>query len=60
MNIFLIAEVHCTDGAGGNATALVLNPVTKVATHLVIDPKGHGHDWRFGRSPTEPTHDVIR
>lgn len=43
MNIFLKAEVHCTDGAGGNATALVLNPVTKVATHLVIDPKGHGH-----------------
>jgi sporulation protein YlmC with PRC-barrel domain len=44
MNIFLKAEIHCTDGAGGNATALVLNPATKVATHLVIDPKGHGHD----------------
>jgi sporulation protein YlmC with PRC-barrel domain len=44
MNIFLKAEIHCTDGAGGHATALVLNPATKVATHLVIDPKGHGHD----------------
>jgi sporulation protein YlmC with PRC-barrel domain len=44
MNIFLKAEIHCTDGAGGNATALVLNPATQVATHLVIDPKGHGHD----------------
>ncbi|HSN76689.1 MAG TPA: PRC-barrel domain-containing protein [Anaerolineae bacterium] len=44
MNIFLRAEVQCTDGAGGNATALVLDPATNVATHLVIDPKGHGHD----------------
>lgn len=44
MTIFLNAELHCTDGAGGNARGLVLNPATKVATHLVIDPKGHGHD----------------
>lgn len=44
MNVLLNAEVQCTDGAGGHVTALVLNPVTKVATHLVIDPKGHGHD----------------
>ena len=43
MDIILKAELHCTDGAGGNATGLVLNPLTKVATHLVIDPKGHGH-----------------
>ncbi len=44
MDIRLDAEIKCSDGAGGHATALVLNPVTKVATHLVIDPKGHGHE----------------
>lgn len=43
MNIPLDAEVHCTDGTGGHSAALVLNPVTKVATHLVVKKKGHDH-----------------
>lgn len=44
MELRLNAEIECADGAGGRATALILNPVTRVATHLVIDPKGHGRE----------------
>lgn len=43
MNIPLDVEVHCTDGMGGHSAALVLNPATKVATHLVVKVKGHDH-----------------
>ena len=43
MNIPLDVEVHCTDGTGGHSLALVLNPVTQVATHLVVKNKGHDH-----------------
>ena len=47
MNISLNAEVHCTDGVGGHSIALVLNPVTRVATHVVVKIKGHEHDERL-------------
>lgn len=47
MNISLDAEVHCTDGAGGRSVALVLNPVTRVATHVVVKTKEHDHDQRL-------------
>lgn len=42
MNIILNADVRCTDGEGGQAEALVLNPLTKVASHLVVELKGLG------------------
>jgi hypothetical protein len=42
MNIILNADVRCTDGEGGQAEALVLNPATKVASHLVVELKGVG------------------
>lgn len=43
MNIPLNADVQCTDGAGGQAVAAVLDPVRLTMSHLVIDIKGHGH-----------------
>jgi len=42
MDIILNADVRCTDGEGGQAEALVLNPSTKVASHLVVEIKGLG------------------
>ena len=43
MNIPLNGDVQCTDGAGGQAVAAVLDPVRLTLSHLVIDIKGHGH-----------------
>ena len=43
MNIPLNGDVQCTDGAGGQAVAAVLDPVRLTMSHLVIDIKGHGH-----------------
>lgn len=42
MKISLSAEVFCTDGEGGDSVGLVLNPLTNVATHLVVEVKGMG------------------
>lgn len=43
MNIPLNADVHCTDGAGGQAVAAVLDPARLTMSHIVVDIKGHGH-----------------
>jgi hypothetical protein len=42
MDVILNADVRCTDGVGGQAEALVLNPVTNVASHVVVEVKGLG------------------
>jgi sporulation protein YlmC with PRC-barrel domain len=42
MNIILNADVRCSDGEGGQAEALALNPATNVASHLVVELKGLG------------------
>lgn len=42
MDLILNADLRCTDGEGGRAEALVLNPVTNVASHLVVEVKGLG------------------
>jgi sporulation protein YlmC with PRC-barrel domain len=42
MDVILNADVRCTDGEGGQAEALVLNPVSRVASHLVVEIKGLG------------------
>lgn len=42
MDIILNADVRCTNGEGGQAEALVLNPTTNVASHLVVEVKGLG------------------
>lgn len=42
MKILINADVRCTDGEGGDSVGLVLNPLTQVATHLVVETKGFG------------------
>ena len=44
MDIPLDVDVHCSDGVGGHCAAVVLNPVTKVLTHVVVKTKGHAHE----------------
>jgi len=36
MDIPVDADVQCTDGAGGRSTYVVLNPVTRRVTHVVV------------------------
>ncbi len=36
MDISIDADVQCTDGAAGRSTCVVLNPVTRKVTHLVV------------------------
>jgi uncharacterized protein YrrD len=43
MDIALDVDVRCLDGVGGEADAVVLNPVTKVVFAIVVRTKGHGH-----------------
>jgi len=37
------ADASCTDGGCGTVTRVVVNPVTRAVTYLVIDPRHH-HD----------------
>lgn len=43
MDIALDVDVRCLDGVGGESAAVVLNPVTKVISAIVVKTKGHGH-----------------
>lgn len=43
MNIRLDVEVNCIDGLAGHCAAVVLNPVSRVISHIVVQPAGHGH-----------------
>ena len=36
------ADVSCTDGVGGEVTRVVVDPVARAVTHLVVEPK-HRH-----------------
>jgi sporulation protein YlmC with PRC-barrel domain len=40
MDIPLHAEVRCTDGAGGKTQQVVLNPVRRMVTHVVVRTEG--------------------
>lgn len=40
MDIPLDAEVRCTDGAGGKTVQVVLNPVRREVTHVVVRQEG--------------------
>ena len=33
------ADASCTDGAGGQVSRIIVNPVTREVTHLAVDPK---------------------
>src|SRR5271157_4682408 len=35
------ADASCTDGACGEVTCVVVNPLTRAVTHLVVEPKHH-------------------
>ncbi len=35
------AEASCTDGVGGKVTRVVVDPVARAVTHLVVEPKHH-------------------
>lgn len=43
MNIRLDVDVNCLDGLAGHCAAVVLNPVTRVISHIVVKPAAHGH-----------------
>jgi sporulation protein YlmC with PRC-barrel domain len=45
------AEAKCSDGACGEVTRVVVDPVARVVTHLVVEPKG-----RQGLSRLVPLH----
>ena len=36
------ADASCTDGACGQVSRIIVNPVAREVTHLVVDPK-HRH-----------------
>jgi sporulation protein YlmC with PRC-barrel domain len=40
------SEVSCSDGACGKLITVVVNPVTRAVTHLVVEPRGR---WGLGR-----------
>jgi hypothetical protein len=44
LDIHLNTEVRCTAGTGGHSTCLIINPVTKEITHLVVQTKGFIHE----------------
>jgi sporulation protein YlmC with PRC-barrel domain len=43
MDIPLNVDVHCTDGLGGRSTRIILNPVTKNITHVVVADRKAPH-----------------
>jgi sporulation protein YlmC with PRC-barrel domain len=62
MDIPLDTEVYCTDGDCGHSTYVIVNPVSRKVTHLVVQDKDGSHaehlvpiEW-----VTEANHDLIR
>jgi uncharacterized protein YrrD len=47
MEIPIGAEVACKDGLCGRSTYVILNPVTRKATHIVVQEKGLLHEERL-------------
>lgn len=43
MDIPLNAEVYCADGLYGRSVCLIVNPISKKATHFVVQKKGFLH-----------------
>ena len=40
MNVPLDVEVHCSDGARGRSTAIIVDPKTEQVTHFVVEAEG--------------------
>jgi sporulation protein YlmC with PRC-barrel domain len=47
MDIPVNAEVKCADGPAGHSTCVILNPITRRVTHVVVKPKGFLHIERL-------------
>jgi hypothetical protein len=47
MDIPVNADVQCTDGLGGRSTYAVLNPVTRMVTHVVVQQASFPHQERL-------------
>lgn len=47
MDLPLNTEVHCLDGPCGRSTTVIVHPLTRCVTHLVVQPKGFGHSERM-------------
>jgi sporulation protein YlmC with PRC-barrel domain len=47
MDIPINAEVQCVDGPGGHSTCVILNPVTRRVTHLVVKEADFPHAERL-------------
>jgi hypothetical protein len=40
MDIRVNTDVYCTDGAAGRSTFVIVNPLSRQVTHLVVKEKG--------------------
>jgi hypothetical protein len=47
MDMPIGAEVQCADGPGGHSTCVILNPVTRRVTHIVVKEKWFPHVERL-------------
>jgi sporulation protein YlmC with PRC-barrel domain len=47
MDIPVNAEVKCADGPAGHSIVVILNPITRRVTHVVVKPKGFLHIERL-------------
>lgn len=47
MEIPLNVEIHCRDGLAGHSTTIILNPVTREVTHLVVRERKAPHTHRI-------------
>jgi sporulation protein YlmC with PRC-barrel domain len=62
MDIPVNAEVYCSDGRCGHSTYIIVNPVSRKVTHLVVKEKQAPHTERLVpiKLVTETTHDRVR
>jgi sporulation protein YlmC with PRC-barrel domain len=62
MDVPLNSRVHCVDGECGRSTYVIMDPVSRQETHLVVKEKGPAAAERVVPIGwvTEATHDLIR
>jgi sporulation protein YlmC with PRC-barrel domain len=62
MDIPMNAEVHCSDGRCGHSTYIIVNPISRKVTHLVVKEKQAPHTERLVpiKLVTETTRDQVR
>jgi sporulation protein YlmC with PRC-barrel domain len=62
MDIPMNAEAYCADGPCGHSTYIIVNPISRQVTHLVVKERRAPHTERLVPVSlvTETTHDQIR